>query len=217
MNEDVARKVRLHKYARIAVLNAPKGYEDTLGAGVSVSSDGAPFDCCLVFCFTLDEMTSAVKDAQEKARISAGGILLLAYPKTKNKRYPAIGRDDIFPAFGMDPDGDGRVPDTDFFFNLMVKLDATFTLIGLKNMAGETQRAPAKSQSAADYESFIPELESRLAAAPNLLEFYQSLAPGYKRGWARHVYSAVKKETQDKRFETMKTLLKKGIKSIDLA
>ena len=217
MNQGAAKKIRLHKYNRLAVLFAPDGYADTLGEGVSVSLSDKPFDCCLAFCFSLPAMAEMVLKAAPEAWISPGGVLFLAYPKAKNKQYPGIGRDDTFPALHIDPDGDGRVPDTDFFFHQMVSLDETFTLIGLQNRAGQKVKTPQKSQRVSEYEVLVPVLEEMLADKPDALSFFQSLTPGYRRGWARYVFSPVKKETQDAHLETMKVLLVSGVKSIDLA
>lgn len=215
MNTEVARKVRLDKYERVAVIGAPEGYQDTLGDDVSFSLTAAPFDLCLAFVFSLEEMTRFARQAAKDGIILPGGVLLFAYPKANNKVYPAIGRDDIFPTFGIDPDGDGIVPDTSLSFNLMVKLDDVFTIIGLKNMAG--QRRPSEtrpSQIAADYEAKIPELRARLESSPEILTFFDGLTPGYKRNWARFVFSAVKEKTKNSRFEKMKRLLEAGKKTI---
>ena len=215
MNSEVARKVRLEKYEKVAVIGAPDEYKDTLGDDVSFSLNDKPFDLCLAFVFSLDEMTRLTHDAEKENLILPGSVLLFAYPKANNKIYPAIKRDDIFPAFGIDPDGDGNVADTSFFFNLMVKLDAVFTIIGLKNKAGETPTAQNRpSQISADYAEKIPALRVWLSDTPSLLSFFDALTPGYQRNWARFVYSAVKEETKNSRFEKMKRLLSEGKKTI---
>jgi uncharacterized protein YdeI (YjbR/CyaY-like superfamily) len=55
-----------------------------------------------------------------------------------------------------------------------------------------------------------------LRHSPDVLAFYQSLTPGYRKDWARYVYSAVQEETREKRREEMKVILGEGYKSIDL-
>lgn len=215
MNSEVARKVRLEKYKKVAVIGAPEGYQDTLGNDVSFSLTAAPFDLCLAFVFSLEEMTRFAGQTEKDGIISPGGVLLFAYPKANNKVYAAIRRDDIFPAFGIDPDGDGKIPDTSLFFNLMVKLDDVFTIIGLRHMEGQKRSSENRpSQIAADYEEKIPELRSLLETSPEILTFFDGLAPGYQRNWARFVFSAVKEETKNSRFERMKRLLAEGKKTI---
>ena len=97
----------------------------------------------------------------------------------------------------------------------MVKLDATYTVLGLKRT---TEKRPLKpSQAVSDYIQFIPQLVEQLAEEPEAAEFFQQLTPGYQRNWARYIYSAKRPATQAKRLAETITLLKKRIKSKELA
>ncbi|MEH7355043.1 YdeI/OmpD-associated family protein, partial [Neobacillus drentensis] len=49
-----------------------------------------------------------------------------------------------------------------------------------------------------------------------LLKTYNELTFGYQKDWARYVYSAKRKETQEKRLLEMETILGEGYKSMDL-
>lgn len=59
-------------------------------------------------------------------------------------------------------------------------------------------------------------MEKDLQDIPDLLAFYQSLTPGYRKDWARYVYSAKQEATRAKRREEMKIILGAGYKSRDL-
>ncbi|MNC75255.1 hypothetical protein D3C75_1267570 [compost metagenome] len=67
-----------------------------------------------------------------------------------------------------------------------------------------------------DYTSMIPAVEKELQDSPEALALYQSLTPGYRKDWARYVYSAVQEETRAKRLGEMKKILGEGYKSIDI-
>ncbi|MBK3497429.1 YdeI/OmpD-associated family protein [Viridibacillus sp. YIM B01967] len=46
-----------------------------------------------------------------------------------------------------------------------------------------------------DYISRIPGIQQYLSNQKEVLDFYNALTPGYKRDWARFVYSAKRAET----------------------
>jgi uncharacterized protein YdeI (YjbR/CyaY-like superfamily) len=72
------------------------------------------------------------------------------------------------------------------------------------------------SQCVDDYIALIPNIELDLMDPPVLLAFYQSLSEGYRKDWARYVYSAKQEVTKEKRREEMKMILGAGYKSRDL-
>lgn len=99
----------------------------------------------------------------------------------------------------------------------MVGLDDVFTVVGLKEDAGgRNQTSSQSSQRVDDYISLIPSVEKDLEDTPELLAIYQSLTPGYRKDWARYVYSAKQEETRAKRREEMKMILQAGYKSREL-
>ena len=74
---------------------------------------------------------------------------------------------------------------------------------------------PVKPEQLDDYIELIPSVEIDLQDTPDLLAFYQSLTPGYRKDWARYVYSAKQEATKTKRREEMKMILRGGFKSRD--
>lgn len=99
----------------------------------------------------------------------------------------------------------------------MVGLDDVFTVVGLKEESRNKNNTTNKaSQCVDDYIALIPDIEKDLQDSPELLAFYQSLTPGYRKDWARYVYSAKQEATKAKRREEMKTILGAGYKSRDL-
>jgi uncharacterized protein YdeI (YjbR/CyaY-like superfamily) len=99
----------------------------------------------------------------------------------------------------------------------MVGLDNVFTVVGLKEDARNKNRLSTKaSQCVDDYIAMIPDVEKDLQDTPDLLTFYQSLTSGYRKDWARYVYSAKQEATKEKRRKEMKMILSEGYKSRDL-
>lgn len=121
-------------------------------------------------------------------------------------------RDEIFPALGVSEE-DGYIGKSDYKFNQMVALDETFTIVGIKKEARKAKKTQAKSQCVGDYVEMLPVLEEQLQAFSKAYEFFASLTPGYKRGWARYVYSAKQEATQKKRLEETVRLLEQDVKS----
>jgi hypothetical protein len=98
----------------------------------------------------------------------------------------------------------------------MVGLNDVFTVVGFKEESRKSQPSSKPSQCVDDYLEMVPQIEEDLRNVPEVLTFYQSLTPGYRKDWARYVYSAAQEETREKRREEMKTILGEGYKSIDL-
>lgn len=73
-----------------------------------------------------------------------------------------------------------------------------------------------KSQCVDGYIEMIPQLKEYLSTIPKLLSFYETLTPGYQKDWARYVYSAKRKNTQQKRLDEMKDILSQGFKTKEL-
>lgn len=148
--------------------------------------------------------------------LNKDGYLYLAYPKKGNKVYSTfIHRDELLSGLGAGEDG--YVGTSNIKFARMVGLDDVFTVIGLKVDAQNRNRSSNKaSQCVDDYIDLIPDVERDLKDTPELLAFYQSLTPGYRKDWARYVYSAKQEATKAKRREEMKMILGAGYKSRDL-
>lgn len=151
---------------------------------------------------------------------AAGGYLFAAYPKKGNKVYPTyIHRDDLFPGLGSDEEG--YIGTSTIKFARMVGLDDVFTVVGFKEDAkgkNKSKGSPSakSSQRVDDYIGFIPNVEQDSEDTPELLSFYRSLTPGYRKDWARYVYSAKQEETVAKRREEMKMILRAGYKTREL-
>ncbi|WP_243449910.1 YdeI/OmpD-associated family protein [Neobacillus terrae] len=99
----------------------------------------------------------------------------------------------------------------------MVGLNETFTIVGLKEDSQNRNKTVNKaSQCVDEYIELIPEVEKDLQDTPELLNFYQSLTQGYRKDWARYIYSAKQDSTKANRREKMKMILGAGYKSRDL-
>ncbi|MGX7198149.1 YdeI/OmpD-associated family protein [Enterococcus olivae] len=213
MTQGLAKKLRLTMEEPIVVLHRPS-MDYFSGFNISEQQPTEPVATIILFVKDLEEMKEEIQKIITAELLEMNGRLLVCYPKKGNKKWSTfIHRDEIFPALQVDQDG--FIAGTDYKFNQMVKLDDTYTILGIKRTVQKKSVKP--SQSVADYIQFLPTLEKRLAAEPKAQKFFQHLTPGYQRNWARYVYSAKREATQDKRFHEMVQLLNQGIKSKDLA
>lgn len=162
-------------------------------------------------------MEKILKDLWAKEKIAESGIIYLLYPKMKNKLgHNPIHRDEIFPYLQVDEE-DGYMKNTEYKFNKMISLDEYYTLIGLKYLPrNKNKKSTQKSQRVDDYVENIKDIEDYLADYPEELDFYNKLTPGYKKGWARYVYSAKTQKTIDTRLAEMVEILGQGYKSKEL-
>ncbi|TLS52159.1 hypothetical protein FE782_12445 [Paenibacillus antri] len=217
MSKTIVDKLNLRKHKKAAVLHRPEG-EDQLAELESYDTELQEAQYDLIFAYTLDmeALQILVGDVIENDRLQAGGYLYAAYPKKGNNVYPTyIHRDSLFEGVGADEDG--YVGSSDLKFARMVGLDEVFTVVGFKREPKAKRRPSTKpSQSVDDYEAMIPDVEKDLQDDPSTLAFFQSLTPGYRKDWARYVYSAVQEDTRAKRREEMKDILKAGFKSLNL-
>ncbi|MFC5529548.1 YdeI/OmpD-associated family protein [Cohnella yongneupensis] len=217
MTKSIVEKLNLHKYNRTAVLYKPDG-EDLLPGLTTYDTELADGGYDMIFAFVLDmaSLQTLVNKVIDNGALVEGGYLYAAYPKKGNKVYPTyIHRDRLFEGLGADDEG--YIGTSSLNFARMVGLDDVFTVVGFKAERRKSGAASSKpSQSVDDYVSMIPSVEQDLQDAPEALAFYQTLTPGYRKDWARYVYSAVQEDTRAKRRAEMKEILGAGYKSVDL-
>lgn len=217
MAKTIVEKLNLQKYKKAAVLNVPEGsdYLAELEGYDTELNKNQSYDLIFAFVLDLEAFKGIVNTVIEDNYLNKKGYIYLAYPKKGNKVYPTfIHRDEIFPGIGVDENG--YVGTSTIKFARMVGLDETFTVVGLKEETRKNQPSSKASQCVDDYIELIPEIEKDLQDTPELLDFYQSLTPGYRKDWARYVYSAKQEATKAKRREEMKMILGAGYKSRDL-
>lgn len=219
MSKSIVEKLGLQKYKHAAILNQPDGmdyFPDLTGYDTVLKSD--PYDLIFAFVLDLESLKELVYRIIEQNLLQPNGYLFAAYPKKGNKTYPTyIHRDDLFPGLGSDEEG--YIGDSGIKFARMVGLDEVFTVVGFKRDAkgkAKEQASSRPSQRVDDYTAMIPRVEKDLEDTPELLAFYQALTAGYRKDWARYVYSAKQEATQAKRREEMKMILQAGYKSRDL-
>ena len=216
----VAKRLGFEKFQKRAVLGTERAVADDFAELDSYDTDvdAGKYDLIFSYVLTLEELKARVRDTITHDRLNPEGYLYIAYPKIGNKTYDtSVHRDAIFPSLGVD-DGNGYVGDSTLKFARMVKLDDTFTLVGLKNaVKGKGKATKASSGNVADYEKFIPDVKEYLDAEhPKTAKFYAELTPGYQRDWARYIYSAKQPATQEKRKTEMLDILGKGHKTKNL-
>lgn len=209
----IIEKLNIPKYPNMVVINEPDDYHIFKEYPTTLTRH---HDAIFIFVLTLDEMIAHTRYIIEHNDfLTEKGYLFFAYPKKGNKRYEtSIHRDEIFPALHVDEDG--YVENSDVKFSRMVSMDNVFTVVGLKREKRKTKKSTTASQSVADYVGLETNIEELLASHPDELTFYQSLTPGYRRDWARYIFSAKQQKTRDKRTEQMVSILSQGYKTIDL-
>jgi hypothetical protein len=177
------------------------------------SKSSAPFEVAVSFVYTLEDMSIAITQAEKD--LQPEGMLYLCYPKLKNNLgISGIHRDHILPYLKVNPDT-GYISESQMRFNRMISLDDDYTLLGVKYDTKMKSR-PAVSMKVEDYEHHVTDIINILKNEA-CLNFYESLTPGYQKGWARYIFSAKTDETKQKRIEEMIVLLNQGIKSKELA
>ncbi|WP_010274675.1 YdeI/OmpD-associated family protein [Paenibacillus senegalensis] len=205
-------KLNLKKYNQLIVINQPSDYTLFHGQATALSAN---HDAIFIFIETIEEMIRHTRHIASNSLLQEQGYLFFAYPKKGNKRYSTyIHRDEIHPAMNIDEDG--YVEGTDLKFARMVSMDDTFTVVGLKREKKKSKKSAAPSQSVADYEDYVKEVEALLNEHPQELAFYRSLTPGYRKDWARYIFSAKQPATRDKRRLEMIDILAQKYKSIAL-
>lgn len=209
----IVEKLKLNKYNNLAVINQPSDYKVFSNRMSTFTKD---HDCIFIFIETIDEMVQHTRFILEDEQLLLEkGYLFFAYPKKGNRRYQTfVHRDEIFPA--MDVGEDGYVGNSDLKFNRMVSMDDVFTVVGLKREPLKVQKTLAASQCVGDYQEKVSDVETLLVEHPVELKFYQSLTSGYRRDWARYIFSAKQKQTREKRYLQMVDILSQEYKSIDL-
>lgn len=216
----IVEKLKLDKYNSIAIISLPELKNEYFHSLQKYDStfNKDKYDLIFAFVFNINGLKEIIDEVINENRLNSNGYLYIAYPKKGNKIYSDfIHRDEILPSLNVDDKGDGYIGDSNVKFARMVSLDETFTIVGVKE-AGSSKRktSTASSQYVDDYIKYIPEIEDYLSGDTILSEFYKNLTSGYKKDWARYVYSAKQEATRKKRLSEMEMILSKGFKTKEL-
>ncbi|GAA0368759.1 YdeI/OmpD-associated family protein [Bacillus horti] len=215
--KSIVDKLNLTKFPTKLVLKKPDDVHDLDQLSYDTTISKEKYDMVFTFIFSLDEYADCVQSVINQDLLTDKGYLFMAYPKKNNKKYSEyIDRDSFFERLPIDEEG--FVLDSHIKFARMVSLNDVFTVIGLKSERKKTKKKSSseKSQRVDDYIHHIEDIKLYLDHKKELLEIYNALTPGYQKDWARYVYSAKRKETQEKRLIEMEKILGEGYKSMDL-
>ena len=224
MDNTLYKKLKIDKFNKIILINKPKeitpfdGMDEISHFDLeNVDNKIEISDLIISYVYNLEAMKNVIMKIKNKSILNKNGQIYLIYPKNKNKlNHDQIGRDSIFPYSEVDEDS-GFVKSTEYKFNKMVALDENYTLIGLKYDSKITKKSKnLPSQRVDDYVDFVDKIEEFLREYPLQLEFYKSLAPGYKKDWARYIFSARTEVTIEKRKNEMVKILSEGFKTKQL-
>jgi hypothetical protein len=216
-SKSVIDKLNLQKYANKLILHKPEQVDEFQELEYDSSIKKDTYDLIFSFIFSLEEFTRELQNVIEKQLLEDNGYLYFAYPKKNNKVYKEyIDRDSFISA--LPSDEDGYVLNSNIKFARMVSLNDVFTIVGLKSTPKKSKKAASSksSQCVDDYIDHIDDIRKYLQKNEELLKKYNELTPGYQKDWARYIYSAKRKETQEKRQLEMETVLGEGYKTIEL-
>jgi hypothetical protein len=214
--KSVIEKLNLTKYPSRLILNMPGDVEDfnTIEYDTMIKKD-QQYDLVFIFVFSLEDFSKYLQEVVEKQLVKENGYLYFAYPKKNNPQYEEyIDRDSIYNEKTYNEDG--YVHGSNLKFSRMISLNDVFTVVGMKSVPSKPARNTRNSQCVDDYINHIEDIEKYLKKNEEILKIYSDLTPGYRKDWARYVYSAKRKETQEKRLQEMETILAEGYKSMDL-
>jgi hypothetical protein len=215
--KSVVEKLNLNKYPRKLVLQKPEDLDDFHELDYDSSIKNDKYDLIFMFVFSLEEFSRQLQSVIANQLFEKNGYVYFAYPKKNNPKYKEyIERDSLLNVFAMDDEG--YTLDSDIKFSRMVSLNDVFTVVGLKSAPKKTKKADSSksSQCVDDYIVHVDDIKQYLNKNEDLLGAYSQLTFGYQKDWARYVYSAKRKETQDKRLLEMETVLGAGYKSMEL-
>ncbi|MEH7076165.1 YdeI/OmpD-associated family protein [Neobacillus drentensis] len=213
----IVEKLNLHKYPRKLILQKPKDVDYFNGLEYDSTIKNENYDLVFNFVFSLEEFSQQLQSVIEKQLLTKNGYIFFAYPKKNNPRYKEfIDRDSFFKVLPVDEDG--YALGSDLKFSRMVSMDNVFTVVGLKSAPKKVQKTASSkaSQSVDDYIVHVEDIKQYLFKNKVILDSYNQLSFGYQKDWARYVYSAKRKETQEKRLLEMETVLGEGYKTMDL-
>jgi hypothetical protein len=213
----IIEKLSLEKYSNRLFLNIPEQVEEFTELEFDSSIKKEKYDLIFLFIFNMDEFAEHVRTVNEKDLLEDNGYMYVAYPKKNNPTYKEyIDRDGFYEALNLDDEK--YLPDSKLKFSRMVSLNETFTVAGLKALPKKAKksRSVKKSQCVDDYIVHIDDIRRFLKNNDEISAKYESLTYGYQKDWARYVYSAKRKETQEKRLLEMEAVLGEGYKSMDL-
>ncbi|MBS4174851.1 YdeI/OmpD-associated family protein [Bacillus sp. FJAT-49736] len=212
----VVEKLNISKYPTKLILNKPEDIHDFDELKYDPEVKQEQYDVIFQFVFSIEDFHKQLQNVIGKQLVKESGYLYIAYPKKNNPQYKEyIDRDRFLQEIALDEEG--YIPDSNLKFSRMVSLNEVFTVVGLKSGRKKTTKASsAKSQCVDDYIVNIEDIQQYLYQNKELLQFFNQLTPGYQKDWARYVYSAKRKETQEKRLAEMKKVLSEGFKTMDL-
>ncbi|WP_125767758.1 YdeI/OmpD-associated family protein [Lapidilactobacillus wuchangensis] len=198
-------KLKFAQYSQRSFHQVPPELQSALQSWQTATTETP--DLQVFFVMNLAEMQAAISEIAQSKQLTATGYLYLIYPKLSSKKYTGIHRDSIFPYLKVN-EATGEVAATGLKFSRMVSFDEDFTVMGLKWLTGNQRATSAASQRGQDYVSFLPKIKQRLATeTPANAEFFQTLAPGYQRDWARYLYSPKTSATRERHYQIFLTAL----------
>lgn len=215
--KSVVEKLTFTKYPKKLILQKPEEMNDFNEIDFDSSIQNDKYDLIFIFIFNLEEFTKQLQTVIEKQLLEDNGYLYFAYPKKNNPKYKEyIDRDSFIKALPVDDEG--YVRESSLKFSRMISLNEVFTVVGLKSVAKKANSTSSSknSQCVDDYIGHVEDIKQYLNKNEGLLTSYNQLTFGYQKDWARYVYSAKRKETQEKRLLEMETVLSEGYKSMEL-
>lgn len=215
--KSIAEKLNFSKYPEKLILNIPEGINDFDSLEFNTSIKKEKYDLIFNFIFKLEDFSTFLQEIVEKQLVKENGYVYFAYPKKNNPLYDEyIDRDSIYNEQHYNEEG--YFHGSNIKFARMVSLNDVFTVVGMKSVPKKANKSAStkSSQCVDDYIDRVEDIKQYLNKNEDLLRVYKVLTFGYQKDWARYVYSAKRKETQEKRLLEMETVIAEGFKTMDL-
>jgi hypothetical protein len=215
--KSITEKLNFSKYPEKLILNIPESINDFDSLEFDTAIKKEKYDLIFNFIFKLEDFSTFLQEIVEKQLVKENGYVYFAYPKKNNPQYDEyIDRDSIYNEQHYNEEG--YFHGSNIKFARMVSLNDVFTVVGMKSVPKKANKSAStkSSQCVDDYIDRVEDIKQYLNKNEDLLRIYNNLTFGYQKDWARFVYSAKRKETQEKRLLEMETVIAEGFKTMDL-
>lgn len=198
MDELIKKRLKIDDFKNILLYSKPK--ENNMFDKLNYSIEKP--NLVVMFCYSLEE----IKKNFDTLIVDENTEIFMLYPKKDNiLGHKEITRDEILNYLSVDKKG--YINNSNYKLNKMVQVDKNYTLLGFI----KKHRIDNKKSEIDKYIEYIPVIEKKLNTNKKALKIFNELAYGYKKDWAKYIFSD--KSKVENRIEEMIKILIKGYKT----
>jgi hypothetical protein len=212
MDEALMKKLRLPADGRVAIIEPPEGYLETIGRtpqdAVLDPGGSAAYDFVQLFARNSSDVERLALHAMQA--VKPDGLLWMCYPKGTSKLKTDINRDN----------GWKTVSDAGWEGVALVSVDETWSSMRFRPQAavGKTRPTPAERRASSSDGITAAELTTpadllaALDTNPSAAVVFDKLAPSHKKEYVRWIIEAKKEDTRVSRIGKAVEKLAQGLK-----